>query len=230
MGPPGQNFSFWSTHILCCHDLSAPIRLEVEGGQEVHPSPDTNTTRLASPLISVVQEGGQHWAAADLLQLRDNLAEARRCLGVKTGLSGVLQACLLVENEDPGRSLTKEFLTHENGCGLGGQGGKVTPLLSLTELLAREEGEVEESVLGQLAWGPLGLLQLTQETGSSILVQGEWGPLDLPASILVSKLMLVKEPARPPTILVKEWKPLQLAAKAQEVDTRTTFFLSFNWE
>ena len=208
---------------------SAPFRLEVEGGQEVHPSPDTNTTRLASPLISVVQEGGQHWSAADLLQLRDNLLEARRCLGVKTGLSGVLQACLL-ENGDPGRSLTKEFLTHEDGCGLGCRGGRVAPLLSLTELLTREEGEIEESVLGQLAWGPSGFLQLTQETGSSILVLGEWGPLDIPAYIMVSKLALVKEPARPPSVLVKEWKQLQLAAKAQEVDTRTTFFLSFNCE
>ena len=106
----------------------------------------------------------------------------------------------------------------------------MTPLLSLTELLAREEGEVEESVLGQLVWGPLGLLQLTQETGSSILVQGEWGHMDLPASILVSKLMLVKEPARPPCILVRKWKQLQLATKAQEVDTSTTFLVNFYWE
>merc|ERR1719370_1750578 len=75
--------------------LCGASRLEVEGGQEVHPSPDTNSTRLASPLISVVQEGGQHWAAADLLQLRDNLLEARQCLGVTTGLTAVLQACLL---------------------------------------------------------------------------------------------------------------------------------------
>ena len=201
-------------------------RLEVEGGQEVHPSPDTNSTRLASPLISVVQEGGQHWAAADLLQLRDNLVEARRCLGVTTGLTAVLQTCLL-ESGEPGRSLTKEFLSHENWCGLGGQGGRVTPLVSLTELLSREGGEVEESVLGQLAWGPFGFLELTQETGSSILVQGEWGPLDLPASILISNLMLVKEPARPPCILVREWKQLQLATKAQEVEISTSFFKIF---
>ena len=181
---------------MCRYDLSlhnkreyTPIRLEVEGGQEVHPSPDTNTFRLASPLITVVHEGGQHWAAADLLQLRDNLVEARRCLGATTGLSAVLQACLLEIEVPPGRSLTKEFLTHEEECGLGGKGGKVTPLLSLTELLTREEGDVEESVLGQLGWGPLGLLQLTQETGSSILVQGEWGPLDpeAPTAVFLSR-------------------------------------------
>ena len=196
----------------------------------MHPSPDTNTIRLASPLITVVHEGGQHWAAADLLQLRDNLVEARRCLGATTGLSAVLQACLLEIEVPHGRSLTKEFLTHEKECGLGGQGGKVTPLLSLTELLTREEGDVEESVLGQLGWGPLGLLQLTQETGSSILVQGEWGPLDLPAYVLISNLMLVKEPARPPCILAREWKQLQLGTEAQEVVTSTTFLVNIYLE
>ena len=179
----------------------------------MHPS---NTTRLASPLVSVVQEGGQPWAAADLLQLRDNLVEARQSLGVKTGLSAVLQACLL-ENGDPGRSLAKEFLDHGEGCGLRSQGGRVIPMVSLKELFAGEEGKVEGSVLGQLSWGPSALLELSQDTGSSILVQGEWGPLDLPASILISNLILVKEPARPASILVREWKQLQVETK--EVDS-----------
>ena len=99
----------------------------------------------------------------------------------------------------------------------------MTPLVSLTELLTREGGEVEESVLGQLAWGPLGFLRLTQESGSNILVQGEWECFDLPASILISNLMLVKEQARPPCILVRDWKQLQLATKAQEVEISTSF-------
>ena len=63
--------------------------------------------------------------------------EARQSLGVNTGLGEVLNACL-IEKGVSGRSLTKEFLDHGKGCGLVGQGGKVTPLLSVKDLLERE--------------------------------------------------------------------------------------------
>merc|ERR1712013_763812 len=189
--------------------LCGASRLEVEGGQEIHPSPDTNTLRIASPLVSVVQEGGQCWAACDLLQLRDNLVEARQSLGVNIGLSEVLNTCLL-EKGVLSRSLTKEFLDHGKGCGLVGQGGKVTPLLGVKDVLEREEGDIEGSLVGHLAWSQSGFLELRQATGSSILVRGEWGPLSFPAHILASSLMLVKEPTRQPCLLVREWKCLQL--------------------
>ena len=141
--------------------------------------------------------------------------EARQSLGVNIGLGEVLNACLM-EKGVSGRSLTKEFLDHGKGCGLVGQGGKVTPLLSVKDLLEREEGDIEGSLVGQLAWSQSGLLELIQATGMSILVRGEWGPLSFPARILASSLMLVKEPTRQPCLLVREWRCLQLGKPVHE--------------
>lgn len=213
--------------LVLCGAGFVQLHQEIED-LRVHPSEEEMGRNMTNPVINIVQEVGESWTCQEMLLMLENYKMVEKCFPENILLDKLLRVSLEREVRSS-RSLTKEFLNHQEFCSLEVPPNHISgvrTILSLEQLrdiidnnfsdIGGSEHQVDEReiefedrplIIGIFGLDQNGRTVLTDEN-SAIIMVGKFESVELGHYIEIQRLTVTLELVNIPCIVVHKFRTL----------------------